>query len=108
VVLIAVDLWWAISVGRFGAGRLELMGPPPVVIAVLAAGVVLGVLLELTGTWGWQHWHNRKVIDLTDLQGVDDPVLDPASDAAEPGADDVDAEQDPQARAAGSPDTDRC
>ena len=103
VVLIAVDLWWAISVGRFGAGRLELMGPPPVVIALLAAGVVLGVLLELAGTWGWRHWRDRKIIDLTDRQNIDDPDLDPDSEAAEHDADD---KQDPDAQEAGSPE--RC
>jgi hypothetical protein len=79
------------------------MGPPPVVIALLAAGVVLGVLLELAGTWGWRHWRDRKIIDLTDRQNVDDPDLDPDSEAAEHDADD---KQDPDAQEAGSPE--RC
>lgn len=69
LVLITLDLWWAISVGRIGSGRLGLLGPPPTVIAVVTAAVALGILLELVGTWAWHRWHNRTVIDLTDGGG---------------------------------------
>jgi hypothetical protein len=65
VVLIAVDLWWAVSVGRLGEGRLELLGPPPVVIAFLLAAVVVGILAECLVGWGWHRWRARDVVDLT-------------------------------------------
>lgn len=66
VVLIAIDLWWAISVGRIGSGRLDLLGPSPLVIAALVGGVALGVLLEFGASWAWHWWRHRHVIDLTD------------------------------------------
>ncbi len=66
VLLIAVDLWWAISVGRIGGGRLDVLGPPPMVIAVLAAGVAVGVLLEVVGTRIRRWWSGRHVVDVTD------------------------------------------
>lgn len=66
LVLIAVDLWWAISVGRLGEGRLAAVGPPPLVIAILCGAVVGGVVLECLGSWAWRRWRGRHVIDLTD------------------------------------------
>lgn len=81
LVLIAMDVWWAISVGSIGAGRLNVLGPPPTVIAVVTAGVALGILLELLGTWVWHRWHNRTVIDLTDGGARD---TQPADDEATP------------------------
>jgi hypothetical protein len=84
IVLIAVDLWWAISVGRLGDGRLDVVGPPPMVIAVLMAGVVLGVLGDLGGTWIWRRWRKRGVIDLTD-----DPAQTEETDDSAP-ADETD------------------
>ncbi|MEZ5185259.1 MAG: DUF6350 family protein [Candidatus Nanopelagicales bacterium] len=71
VTLIVVDLWWAISVGRLGAGRLGLAGPAPAVIAVLMAGVVLGILLDVGGNWAWRRLRHRHVIDLTHDQADD-------------------------------------
>lgn len=66
LVVIAIDLWWAISVGTLGAGRLGSMGPSPLVIAVLTAGVVIGVLVECAAMWWWHRRHPVEVIDLTD------------------------------------------
>lgn len=66
LVLIAVDLWWAISIGRLGAGRLEVLGPPPMAIAVLLAGVVAGTVLEGAAVWAHRRWRSRDVVDITD------------------------------------------
>ncbi len=66
LVLIAVDLWWAISIGRLGAGRLEVLGPPPMAIAVLLAGVVGGTVLEGAAMWAHRRWRSRDVVDITD------------------------------------------
>ncbi len=66
LVVIAIDLWWAISVGTLGAGRLGALGPSPLVIAVLTAGVILGVLIERAVMWWWHRRHPVEVIDLTD------------------------------------------
>ncbi|MBK6763276.1 MAG: hypothetical protein IPG68_08355 [Micrococcales bacterium] len=66
LVLIAVDLWWAISIGRLGAGRLEVLGPPPMAIAVLLAGVVAGTVLEGAAMWAHRRWRSRDVVDITD------------------------------------------
>ncbi len=66
LVLIAVDLWWAISIGRLGAGRLEVLGPPPMAIAVLLAGVVAGTVLEGVAMWAHRRWRSRDVVDITD------------------------------------------
>jgi hypothetical protein len=66
LVLICLDVWWVISVGRIGSGRLEVLGPPPIVIAVLTGAVAGGILLDLAGTWVWRRWGHRRIIDLTD------------------------------------------
>jgi hypothetical protein len=72
LVLIAVDLWWAISVGQLGEGRLSAVGPPPLVIVILLAAVVVGVLMEYLATWALRRWRARQVIDLTqDLDAED-------------------------------------
>jgi hypothetical protein len=65
-VLIAVDLWWAISVGRIGTGRLDLLGPSPLAIPVILGLLTAGVLLHGLWVWGGGHWRARHVIDLTD------------------------------------------
>lgn len=91
VVLLAVDLWWVISTGRLGSGRLDLIGPPPAVIAVLTAGVALGIALECAAVKAWRRWRRWRtpvVIDLTDRvpeqsgevdEGADDPEGPPAA-----------------------------
>ena len=71
-VLIAVDLWWAVSVGQLGEGRLGAVGPPPIVIAILTGAVVVGVLLEYLATWALRWWRNRHVIDLTQVSETED------------------------------------
>ena len=71
-VLIAVDLWWAVSVGQLGGGRLGAVGPPPIVIAILTGAVVVGVLLEYLATWALRWWRNRHVIDLTQVSETED------------------------------------
>ena len=71
-VLIAVDLWWAVSVGQLGEGRLASVGPPPIVIAILIGAVVVGVLLEYLATWALRWWRNRHVIDLTQVSDTED------------------------------------
>lgn len=76
VTLMAIDLWWAISVGRLGAGRLDLIGPAPTVIAVLIGGVVFGILLEVVGSWILRSWRGRHVIDLTERTDEADDVAD--------------------------------
>jgi Family of unknown function (DUF6350) len=66
LVVIVIDLWWAISVGTLGAGRLGSIGPSPWVIAVVTSGVILGVVLE-RAFWWWLHRRQPvEVIDLTD------------------------------------------
>ncbi len=75
LVLIAVDVWWAVSVGQLGEGRLGSVGPPPVVIVILLGGVVAGVLLEYLVTRVRRWWRNRHVIDLTldvDVEDAED------------------------------------
>ncbi len=64
--VIAIDLWWAISVGTLGVGRLGSMGPSPLVIAVLTVALVIGVLIERLAMWAWHRRHPVEVIDLTD------------------------------------------
>lgn len=76
IVLIAIDLWWAISIGRLGSGRLEVIGPPPVTIAVLLAAVAIGVLLEGATVWARRRWRSRDVIDLTDDSAEADDAED--------------------------------
>jgi hypothetical protein len=102
VLLIAVDLWWAISVGRIGGGRLDLLGPPPTVIAVLAGGVVLGILLEVAGSRAHRWWSARHVVDVTDrARGADTGSGDPGEPSAaqssdgEPSAGQVDPAGEP-------------
>ncbi len=76
IVLIAVDLWWAISAGSLGTGRLNLLGPPPAVIAVLVGGIALGILLEIAGVWVWRRWRHHDVIDLTDECAATEDIPD--------------------------------
>ncbi len=64
--VIAIDLWWAISVGTLGVGRLGSMGPSPLVIAVLTLGLIMGILIERLAMWAWHRRHPVEVIDLTD------------------------------------------
>lgn len=78
VVLIAVDLWWVISVGRLGAGRLDLIGPSPVVIVVVMLGALLGIAADLGIRRGWAWWRHRRVIDLTDEPAASDDEDVPA------------------------------
>jgi len=81
IVLIAVDLWWAISIGRLGEGRLDVLGPPPMAIAVLLTGVVVGILLECAALWAQRRWRQRQVIDVTDDSAdADDADADDAED----------------------------
>lgn len=65
-VLIVVDLWWTISVGRIGTGRLDLLGPSPLAIPAIFALLVVGVLLQALWVWGSGRWRSRHVIDLTE------------------------------------------
>lgn len=66
VVLIAVDLWWFVSVGRLGEGRLDLLGPSPLVIPILLVAIVVGIAGEVATTWLWRHWRARRTVDLTE------------------------------------------
>lgn len=94
VLLIAVNLWWAISVGRLGAGRLEVIGPPPAVIAGLAGGVLLGMILDCAAGKAWRRWRTPRVIDLTDATaGRADPATPDAE--ADPQSDEADASDEP-------------
>lgn len=60
VVLIALDLWWFISIGRLGEGRLELLGPSPLVIPVLMLAMVLGIAGDVGTRWAWRRWQARR------------------------------------------------
>lgn len=60
VVLIALDLWWFISIGRLGEGRLELLGPSPLVIPVIMLAMVLGIAGDVGSKWAWRHWRARR------------------------------------------------
>ncbi len=71
LVLIAVDLWWAVSVGRLGEGRLAAVGPAPVAIAIIVGGVAVGVVLECLATRVVRWWRHRHVIDLTQDAAAD-------------------------------------
>ncbi|MFN8128884.1 MAG: DUF6350 family protein [Candidatus Nanopelagicales bacterium] len=76
VLLIVVDLWWFISTGRLGDGRLDLLGPPPVLIPVLLGAVVLGIAGDVAFTWAWRRWGHRATVDLTEGEpsAVDEDV----------------------------------
>ena len=60
VVLIAIDIWWFISIGRLGEGRLELLGPSPLVIPVLMVAMVLGIAGDVGLRWGWRRWRAHR------------------------------------------------
>lgn len=60
VVLIAIDLWWFISVGRLGEGRLELLGPSPLIVPVLMFAISLGIAGEVGVTHAWRWWRDRR------------------------------------------------
>lgn len=60
VVLLAVDLWWFISVGRLGEGRLELLGPSPLAVPILMAAMLLGIAGDVLLRWGWRWWRARS------------------------------------------------
>ena len=68
VLLIVVDLWWFIATGRLGEGRLDLLGPPPLLIPVLLVAVVLGIAGDEVVTWAWRRWGRGRTVDLTDAQ----------------------------------------
>lgn len=76
VLLIVVDLWWFISTGRLGDGRLDLLGPPPVLIPLLLGAVALGIAGDVAATWAWHKWGHRRTVDLTDAEpsAVDEDV----------------------------------
>jgi hypothetical protein len=62
IVLIAVDLWWFISIGRLGEGRLELLGPSPLVIPVLMLAMVLGIAGDVGIAWARRGWRARRTL----------------------------------------------
>lgn len=66
IVLIVLDLWWLISVGRLGSGRLEVIGPSPLVIVVLMLGILIGIGLDVGARLAYRWWRNRSVVDITD------------------------------------------
>jgi hypothetical protein len=66
VLLIVLDLWWFLSTGRIGEGRLDLLGPPPTVIPVLLAAVLVGLGGDLLARHAWAWWRRRRTIDLTE------------------------------------------
>jgi len=76
VVLIAVDLWWFISVGRLGEGRLELLGPSPLVVPILMAAMLLGIAGDVLLRWGWRWWRARRTASGTTSATSGDEVPD--------------------------------
>lgn len=59
VLLIMLDAWWFISVGRLGEGRLELLGPSPLVIPILMLTVLLGIAGDVGVSWLRRRWKQR-------------------------------------------------
>lgn len=75
VLLILIDLWWFISTGRMGQGRLGLLGPPPLVIPLLLAAVVLGLAGDELVRWGLRWWQGRRAAVAADEpEPVDEDV----------------------------------
>lgn len=68
VLLIVVDLWWFIATGRLGEGRLDLLGPTPLLIPVLLVAVVLGIAGDEVVTWARRRWGRGRTVDLTDAE----------------------------------------
>lgn len=60
VVLIALNLWWFISIGRLGEGRLDLLGPSALTVPVLMAGIVVGLAGDVAITRAWRWWRSRR------------------------------------------------
>lgn len=59
-VLIAVNLWWFISTGRLGEGRLELLGPSPLTVPLLMAAIVVGLAGDVLLTRAVRWWRARR------------------------------------------------
>jgi hypothetical protein len=74
VLLIVLDLWWFLSTGRLGAGRLELLGPPPLVIPLLLGAVLIGLAGDVLTRHAWAWWRQRRTVDLTEPAPVDEDV----------------------------------
>ena len=72
IVLIAIDLWWLISIGHLGAGRLELLGPSPLVIVVVMLAMFVGIGADVGIRQAYRWWRNRSVIDLTEQAPASD------------------------------------
>lgn len=76
LLTIVVDVWWLVSTGEIGAGRLAVLGPSPLVIVVILAGIALGIVGEVGVRRLLRWWRNRSVIDLTDDEHAADDAED--------------------------------